>query len=1023
MRKFTTVLMVFLLSAFQLFAQNKTISGKVTDEKGAGIQGASVTAKGSTKGAVTSADGSFTLSVAQTVKQIIVTHGSFESQTITIPSNGVVNVKMDQRNDEMTGVTVSTGIMDYKKKNYAGAVNKVTEKEIANQPVGSMDQILQGRVPGLLALSSSGQPGTSANIIIRGTGSILGGTSPLYIVDGIQVEEGVFQGINPNDFASMDVLRDAAGTALYGSRGSAGVIVVTTKRGQIGKTKISYSAQFGQKDRPAFTYDMMNSKQTLKMQEDIGAGLKLATDPFAMNNLPGWFYSANNPDNAGLSPDELATNKQILDSLGNLNTNWRDVFLRSGAFSNHQLSIQGGNDKARYFSSLGFYNEEGITLRTDMKRVTWRTNIDYKDDKFALKLNTSLGYVRRNFQQSSTGNNLGNPFLVSALNVPYVKAYDDNGKIITGNRATSQKFNAGNTLDLTNLDLNYNTQIKVTSNFEASYKVMKNVTAALTAGIDFRETQNTNYGSRLAFVRTISATPTTNAGFLTEGSSRNYISTVRPSLSWKNNYKDKHDISLSLVGEYVYNNFKNFSATGYGIDPKLPNTPSAITQGNATNNLFAQVGGSKSEDALLSGLLMANYTYDGKYTFTASYRSDGASKLPVDTRWQDFYSIGFVWEAKSEKFLSKVKFVNSLRLKYSYGSAGNYDNFPTGSYGYLGQWGAGNYAGNPSYSQTVLGNPQLRWEKIFTNNIGIDFELFNSRLFGDINLYDRRTKDLFVQQTLAPSATYFGSLSANKGVLQNKGIEVSLNYQVIKTRNTTVTLYTNFAYNRNRVLDLGGVPNFEQGTELVSVGKPVGTHYEVKWGGVDAATGRPLYYDLAGKLTTVYSADNRVQDFGTWEAPTKGAFGAKLKYKNFDFNVMFTFQEGAYKMNNLEYFLENPVGFAQFGYNQAANMRFWQKPGDVVNTPSLLHPVNFSSKLIHNASFIRLREVSASYNLPQSSIDKLKYIKGARFFILTNNLYLWTNWIGLDPEAGATNINLSEFPNPKSITVGVDINF
>jgi hypothetical protein len=304
--------------------------------------------------------------------------------------------------------------------------------------------------------------------------------------------------------------------------------------------------------------------------------------------------------------------------------------------------------------------------------------------------------------------------------------------------------------------------------------------------------------------------------------------------------------------------------------------------------------------------------------------------------------------------------------------------------------------------------------------------MFKNRLYGDINVYDRRTKDMFIPRPLSSaSAAVFGSeITANQGVLQNKGIEVSLNYALIKKRNTTLTLYTNFAYNVNKVLDLGpGVNSFEQGTELITVGKPIGSHYEVKWAGVDAATGRPLYYDVNGKVTTEYKASNRVQDYGTWEAPLKGGFGARLSYKNFDFNVLFTFQSAAYKVNNLEFFVENPVGFMQVGYNQANTLNFWQKPGDIASSPSPLYPVNFSSKIIHDASFIRLREVSASYRFPQSTIDKLKFIKGGRFFVLANNLFLWTKWIGLDPEAGATNINLSEFPNPKTVTLGFEINF
>jgi TonB-linked SusC/RagA family outer membrane protein len=731
MRKITTVLMAFLLSAVQLFAQNKTVTGKITDDKGAGLQGASVKAKGSTKGAITTADGSFSLTVPSTTKLLEISGIGFETQTVSIPSSGVVSVKMDvARAEDLGGVEVNTGITTYKRKHYAGAVGKITEKEISNQPVGSLDQILQGRSPGILALSGSGQPGTSANIIIRGSSSIQGGSSPLYIVDGIQVEEGVFQGINPNDFASMEILRDAAGTAMYGNRGSAGVIVITTKRGQAGKTRINYSAQFGTKDRPAFTYDMMNSRQLMTAQERYGlflqnnGGVNIANP---QGNMPGWFYSPLNADNAGLSPDELAVNRGIVDSMSRINTNWRDVFFRKGTFSNHQLDISGGIGKAAYRSTIGLYSEEGITLRTDMKRLTWRNNFDYKDDKFSIQLNTALGYTKRNFQQSTTTNSLGNPFLVSNISAPYTKVYNDDGSIAFGPTSEAQlnaanglgfnytefsnKYAAANSLHLTSLDENYNDQLKVTANMIANYKAFKNVVLGLNAGFDFRETQGSNYGSRLAFTRRTSTSPTGQAGFQSETLGRYVAPNVKVSANWKNTYKDKHDFDVTLLGEYFKRNEKSISMTGYGIDPKTPNTPAAVTQGNGTNQLFANVGGGKTQAALLSGLLLGRYTYDDKYTLTASYRRDGASNLPTNTRWQNFFSVGATWDMKKESFLVKSKDINTLRLRASYGNAGNFNNFPFGDFFFFPGWSAnGNYNGLGAYNPSSPGNPNLNWE-------------------------------------------------------------------------------------------------------------------------------------------------------------------------------------------------------------------------------------------------------------------------------------------------------------------------
>lgn len=1023
--------MVFLLSAVQLLAQNRTVTGKVTDEKGAGVAGASVTIDKSNKGVVTSSDGSFTITVPANAKKITVRSASFETQTIDIPSGSSLSIKMvAAKVTDMGVVEVNTGIGKVAKKNFTGASSTVSEKDLSDKPVGSLDQLFQGQVPGLLSLTGSGQPGQSANIIIRGSASILGGSDPLYIVDGVPVEQGVFQGLNPNDFASVDILKDAAGSALYGSRGSAGVIVVTSKRGQVGnKAKMTYSVQMGVKNKPEFTYDMMNTKQLLKAQEDLGNILKPdINDPNnagLKTSLTGWWYSKLNPAYALLTPAEQAANNAEFDSISNINTNWNDYFFRTGNFSNHELTFSGGSGKTRFYSNLGLYNEEGVTQRTDMKRISWRNNFDYSDDKFSAQISSSIAYTKRNFQQSSTSNSLGNPFLVTNLAVPYVKPYNADGSYAVGAGTSRISTRA---LELTSLDYNYNDQVKVLFSLDFSYKISRNLIAKITAGIDFRETQNTNYGDKRAYNRITAdpaTAPTTAAGFMSEGLTRYFQPDVRPSLNWKKTFNDKHEFDVSLVGEYLKEANKTFGFTGYGVDPKRPNTPAALLQGNADNRLFANVSGGKSENTLLSGLLMGRYTYNDKYTITGSYRKDGASKLPESNRWQSFYSLGLNWDVTKEKFMSNVKKINSLRLRFSYGSAGNFNNFPFSDYYYIPTYSTGQYVGIPTTGPVSPGNPDLKWERIFTSNLGLDFSAFNNRFYGDINFYDRKTKDLFVFKTLSSTvaAPYGSAIYSNAGILQNKGFEWNLNYELIKTKNLTLTLYTKGGYNKNQVLSLGGVDPFEQGTELIKEGIAIGSHYEVKWGGVDAATGAPLYYDLSGKLTNVYSAANKVQQFGTWEAPWKGGWGTRIRYKAFDFNILFSFQKGAYKSNNLEYFVENPVGFMLNGYNQAATLNFWKQPGDIASTPSPLYGTNFSSKIIHDASFIRLKEVSVYYTLPQKTLDKIKFIRSLKFFVMGNNLYLWTKWVGMDPEAGATNINLSEFPNPKAATVGLEVGF
>lgn len=1017
MRKLLATLTAFLLFTGALLAQ-KTVTGTVTDDKGNPIPNVSVVVKGTPTGTVTKADGTFSLTVPATAKQIELSSLGFGTQTINIGNGTVYNVSMTSTGARDLEEVVVTGITRVKKSQFAGAANKISEKEIENRPVGSFDQLFQGRVPGVLALTSSGQPGQATNVTIRGTSSVSGTSNPLYIVDGIPVEQGVFQSFNPNDFASIEVLRDAATTALYGSRGSGGVIVVTTKRGRAGKVQVAYDGQMGIKAKPDFAFRPMNTSELLQAQEDYGRILGIPGSA----TIPGWFYSRNNPRYANLSPAAQAAADRTLDSIRGINTNWADYIFRQGTFSNHQVSISGGTGKTRFYTSAGLYNEEGTTLRTDMTRATLRNNIDFSDDKFTLSVSSIVGYTKRNFQQSTTTNSTANPFLVTNIAVPYHLPYRGNSD--NYNTGSGSRFVATNALDLTRYDKNYNDQVKVTLGMTMNYNFTEHLSAGVTAGIDFRETQNSNYSSRLAYLRTPAATGslTTLAGSQSEALSRFITMSVRPIVTYRNTFNDRHEIEVNAITEYVQENYKDFNLIGYGIDPRTPNTAGAIQPGNAANQLYIQAGGNKYNTAIASALGMFRYTLDGKYTVTGSYRNDGSSKLPPNSRWQDFYSVGAIWELTKENFMQNVRFANVLRLRASYGASGNHNNFPR-TYLWQATYANGNYAGLNTQGVDYVGNPNAVWESTWVLNLGLDYELFNRRVYGDFNWYDNRTKDLYLSRRLTFEDAGGAVIDVNAGELQNTGFEWNINGEVIRTKDFVWTLFAQGAYNRNKLLSLGGEQPYESGTSYLKEGLPLGSHYEVGWAGVDAATGQPLYYDLDGKVTTVYNASNATTNWGTFEAPWKGGFGTRLNYKGLELYVLFSFQQGAYKMDNLEYFVENPVGFLSGGYNQSADLKFWQQPGDIVNTPSPLYATNFSSKLIHDASFVRLRDVTLSYNFSNNLLSKLKVVSKASVYVQANNLFIWTKWRGMDPEAGPANINLSEFPNPRAITGGLRVTF
>lgn len=1018
MRKLLLTLTAFLFFAGSLLAQ-KTVTGTVTDDKGNPLPNVSVVVKGSPTGTVTKSDGTYTLSLPANAKQLEFSFLGFETKTLNIGSGSVYSLTMTPTAGKDLDEIIVTGITRTKKSQFAGATNKIDAKQLEDRPVGSFDQLFQGRAPGVLALTGSGQPGQATTILIRGTNSVVGGSTPLYIVDGIPVEASVFQGLNPNDFASIDIARDAATTSLYGSRGSAGVIIVTTKRGTGGKMKLEYSGQLGIKSKPDFAFRPMTTAEMFKAQQDLGRFLNNSSAN-SNQNMPGWFYFKENPRYAALSAADQARADVIYDSMSKINTDWSDYFFRQGSFSNHQITLSGGTGKTRVYSSVALYNEEGTSTRTDMKRVTVRNNMDYADERLSFSASSNLAYTKRSFQQSTATNGLGNPFLVVNIAAPYHRPYNPDGTINNGN---TNKHVSTTLLDLISKDKNYNDQLKATVGFNLTYKITEDLTAGFVTGIDFRETQSTVYQNKEAYTRTLqTTTPTVFDGSQTETLDRFLTSNVRPSLSYKKLFNDVHDIEVTAVGEYIQENAKSFNVQGFGIDPRTPNTISAVTRANEINRYYPFIGGNKYRSGLASGLATARYTYDQKYTITGSYRKDGSSKLPTANRWQDFFSVGAIWELNKEKFMENLNAVNILRLRASYGSAGNANNFPS-YYLYQATYASsGNYNGLTTQYATYPGNPDARWETTYQVNVGIDFELLNRRLYGDLNWYDKRTKDLFINRPLTAEGGGY-RIDINAGELQNTGFEWNINYDVIRNKDLVWTLFATGSYNKNKLLSLGGEAPYESGTSFLKEGLPLGSHYEVKWAGVDAATGQPLYYDLDGKITNDYQNSYAVTDFGTWEAPWKGGFGSTVRYKNLDLSVLFSWQEGAYKMDNLEYFVENPVGFLYNGYNQSADLKFWQKPGDIVNTPSPTYGTNFSSKLIHNASFVRLRDVTLGYTLPAPAISKLKFISNLKLYVQATNLYMWTKWRGMDPEAGPVNINLSEFPNPRAFTGGISVTF
>ncbi|MVN20644.1 SusC/RagA family TonB-linked outer membrane protein [Mucilaginibacter arboris] len=1016
------LLIFFLFAVFSLqaaFAQNRKITGTVTGaDDGQPLPGVSVKVTGTNVGTQTDNQGTYSINVPANYRSLTFTYIGYSVRTIQIGNQSIMNIRLATSANALNEVVV-TGYTTTSRDKSTGSVGKVTAASITDVPNGSFDQTLQGRVPGLSILAGSGQPGANANVYIRGYTSISGSTTPLYIIDGVPVESSVFATLNPNEFESIDVLKDAAATSLYGSRGANGVLVITTKRGKAGKTTFTYDVQGGFSDRTRTKFDMMSTQELLALQQSVHLG-------------PGYTLSAANTNPVivtmnGQRVTLTAAQKQHdLDSLGSINTRWDDIFFRRGAFQSHQLSASGGNENTRFYTSLSYYSQDGIAQRSNLNRYNARFNLDHTSGKFKMGLQSGLGYSQSNFTESEGTVTLANPYAAAYLGLPYENPYLANGSVATSLWSGQPTYpfplfdsrTASNALARLNATTNRNNQIKETLGLNASYEFFKGFSVKTTLGIDFRET-----------VLESSIYPNTYVGStVSNGGQGSYSTTDQRNLQLiqtsglqYNNTFGKHEIFATALAETIHNWYQTFNYTGYGINAALLNTPAGITAGTSTNGEIPAVGGSKTQNGINSLIGIARYTYNDRYTLQGSFRRDGSSQVVASNQYHNFFSISGNWNIKKEDFLSAISWIDVLRLRASYGTTAT--PFGTtgtsGNFGYLALYNAPSYAGTSGIAPSTPGNPNYNWEFTAQTNVGIDLNVLKNRLRIVADIYQKDTHNLFVQQNLSYTSG-FASLQTNAGKMRNKGIEVSLEGDVLRGRDYVVTLFGNFAYNNNKITSLGQVSQFESGTSIIRVGLPLGSHYTVKSAGVDPQTGQYLYYNRDGSVTSVYSASTQnVAEFGTYLAPYQGGFGLNASYKGISLSSLFSYAQGFKRFNNQDYFLDNPANASSYNMEEIVNT-IWRKPGDITTIGAITSQRQFNSNDVQDASFVRLRNVRLGYSLPKSLIDKIKYVSGVRVFAQGENLYTWTKWTGFDPEDN-NNIASFEYPAARTFTFGLNV--
>ena len=1045
MRKIILTLLVAFGFVLNAAAQDRNVSGNLKDDKGNPIANASIIVKGTQRGGVTDASGNFSFLVPSNARTLVLTGVGFASQEIAIGSRSTFTVVMKSADISMEEVVI-TGYSREKKSQFTGAATTLSSKAVENVPVASFDQMLQGRVPGLLANSGSGQPGASAFVRIRGTSSIGGQGNPLYVVDGVPLAGGDMATINPNDFESITVLKDATAAALYGARGGLGVIVITTKRGKAGQTNFTFRSQVGFTQRPTPSqFNQLDSRQMLKYEEFVGGFAPALT-------APGWVYSAKNPVNASLPATSPAATPFspsrarydfLLDSLGNNNLDYYNLLFKTGISKTTELNMSGGNANSRYFMSINNFNQEGTDRKSKLNRYTLRFNLDNTAGKLSTQLSSTIGYSKTDFNEGAfyAGAGTANPFAMVWRAKPYENPYRMNGTAITGTSTPVSPKQLGNLLERSDNTTWVDKQLKANAGLNVSYKVTPQVTLRNNFGLD----ASYNYGQGAINANSfVGSLQQFQAGFLNESMFTRMQLINTSSIVFNDKFGEKHDLEVGGYFEAIRQWNNGFGFSLFNLDPRLSqtgqNNGTLLTNGAAT---VAQNGNSaKSGFGIRSAFGNLRYTYDNKYTFSGSLRRDGTSRIIDPSNKQlTTFALGVTWDALKESFFDNQKILSDLKVRATYGEVPNIGsipgggNFGTGSNFYsvprylgaqLPAFGAVGFAGSSITAQApTVANPDLKIERVEKTNIGMELGFVKNRIRLTVDVYKNITKDLFVSQTLpATSGFYGGSLSVNAGTMSNKGVELDLTLEIVKSRNVDVTLRANHSINKNRIEDLGSVTEYPFGTGIIKKGLPFGTHYSYAYLGADPASGRPIYKRPDGTPTTNISEAGQFHDFGSFLPVQQGGFSADLRFQKITISAFFSYQFDVRRYNNIQNWVTqgDAVYTGAVTQSQVLLTDQWQKPGDVKMLQSPAHSRQFTSYDIADASFLRFRNLSVSYALPEIKAGKTRIIKSSRFYIQAQNIAIWSPWSGLDPEDD-NQISLAEFPNPRAVVVGIDINF
>ena len=1001
--------LLLILTSFSVFvpevtlAQSSQVSGRVVSAAdNTGLPGVNVVVKGTSKGTITDVEGRFVIDV-QAPEVLVFSFIGYKSQEILYSGQTNLEIQLQEEPRELTEVVV-VGYQSVEKRSITGAITSVKAQAFKDMSINGVDQALQGQAAGVQVTASSGTPGGGVSVRIRGATSINASNRPLYIVDGVPTAAGTlgvrdFGGqndnalsmINPGDYESITVLKDAAAKALYGSRASNGVVLITTKKGKAGVPVVTLDVQRGIID-PVHKIDLLNSTELLTIQREA-------------------------VKNAGQDPDAFGLIPGVTDAV---NTNWQNAVLRRAIMEQYQASVSGGDDRSTYYIGTNYRSEEGIQLNNKFQRYGMTMNLERKlTERF--KLSTQV-ILSRTLNKRVKGDNFLDGVYSGALqSLPYYSPYDENGRIIGPGSPLYPAFPNFNPVGQAVIPRFNTVTVKTQGYLKGEYKISDHLMAVGQISIDYDDVTEDQYENTQTAIGGWDVNVGQQGyGVFIAQSGAGIISSGR---LMYNNVIGKHTINAIGGAEMLQNRSISGDVSGrlFPSDDFSYLTSAGVIDAGSSLKTPAHT--------LVSFLGSADYDYDDRFLATLSMRADGSSNFGANHKFGYFPAGSVGWRISNEKFF-KAKVINDLKVRASYGTTGN-ERIP--AFSYLATWAATTYSGSSGFGPTGLDNPDIQWETTREINLGTDISLFESRIQASVEVYDKYTTELLLAKPYA-STTGFSSLFSNIGKMQNRGIEVSINSVnmdgAFKWRTSL-----NLSRNLNKVLALvdslplysGYIQDGVSATNVIKQGYPLGSFWGLNFLGVNPATGNAMYQDV-NKDGVINNDDGMV--IGTAQPKLYGGFTNTFSYKGFDLMVLFNFSWGNSILNLTKSNLVN-AGKSILVNQMREALNRWQKPGDITDVPKYELSNTFNSyqsnRFLEDGSYLRLKNISLGYNIPSTLLTRFKLSK-VRVYMTATNLLTWTKYDGSDPEVStldgstaAQGIDFNTLPQVRTIAGGLSI--